>query len=285
MRSACCNQIDTLNGVGLGLRGPHINHILHNQPSVNWFELLADNHMVAGGWARQQAIEIANRYPVTMHCVGMSIGSTDRLNIDYLNRIKFLANDIKPKLISDHLCWTSWQGLQSHDLLPLPFTEEALQHVVDRIGKIQDTLGCQIAIENISSYVAFQHSVIEEVDFINAVAQQADCYILLDINNIYVNHYNNQVDPYQYLDKIDTSRVAELHLAGFEDKGDYLLDTHNCKVHSNVWNLYEHFIRNSGGIPTLIEWDHAIPDFETVNAEAIKAEQFHAKLTHASPLV
>ena len=272
MRSFYSELANNTLGVGVGLRTPHVAQILRDNPVLDWFELLADNHMVAGGWARRQAIEIAQRYPVTMHCVGMSIGSVDPLNYEYLNRVKALAAELKPKLISDHLCWTSYCSHYSHDLLPLPFTEEALRHVVERIQKIQDYLGCQIAIENVSSYMTFEHSSINEVEFVNAVARQADCSILFDINNLYVNHVNNRQDARNYLDAIDVSRVVELHLAGFERKENYLLDAHNNKVHSDVWNYYQYFLNYADDIPTLIEWDHNIPAFEVLYAEAIKAK-------------
>ena len=258
-------------GVGVGLRARHVVEILKNKPSLDWFELLADNHMVDGGWARQQAIEIAQHYPITMHCVGMSIAASDPVDFTYLQKVKELATTIKPKLISDHLCWTTLKSQQSHDLLPFPFTDESLQHVVSRIDRIQDFLGERIAIENISSYLTYQHSSIEESQFINEVAHKADCHILLDLNNIYVNHYNNQQETYPYIDAIDLQRVAEIHLAGFEDKGNYYLDAHNNKVHDAVWDLYEYAMRIRNDIPTLIEWDHDIPDFSVLRAEAEKA--------------
>ena len=237
------NVVGKSRGVGVGLRTPHVVQILREKPRLDWFELLADNHMVAGGWARRQAIEVANHYPITMHCVGMSIGSVDPINLDYLNKVKSLAKEIQPRLISDHLCWTSWQAQYAHDLLPLPYTEEALMHVVKRIQQIQDYLGTRIAVENVSSYMTFQHSTIEEVEFVNLVAQQADCFILFDINNLYVNHINNNQDLYVYLNAIDINRVVELHLAGFEDKQHYLLDAHNNRVDQKVWNLYKYFLQ------------------------------------------
>ena len=258
-------------GVGLGLRAPHVAQILKQRPELDWFELLADNHIVSGGWARQQAIEIAQLYPLTMHCVGMSIGSTDPINFDYLARVKSLATTIKPKMISDHLCWTSWHSQHSHDLLPLPYTEEALAHVVNRITQIQDFLKTHIAIENVSSYLTFKHSTIDEVEFVNAVAKQADCNILFDINNLYVNHVNNDQDMHAYINAIDISRVVELHMAGFDEKENYVLDAHNSKVHKNVWKLYEIFLQRKNDIPTLIEWDHEIPTFDVLYAETIKA--------------
>ena len=260
-------------GVGVGLRARHVQHILQLRPTLDWFELLADNHMVLGGWAKQQALAIAELYPVTMHCVGMSIAGNDPIDLTYLQRVKLLADEINPKLISDHLCWTSWQAKQSHDLLPFPFTQEALQHVVTRINKIQDHLGVRIAIENISSYLTFKHSTIDEAEFINAVAQETDCNILLDINNIYVNQVNNHIDAYEFLDIIDATRVVEIHLAGFETKENFLLDVHNNTVNDNVWALYEYFMNIRQDIPTLIEWDHDVPEFSVLLNEAEKAQR------------
>ncbi len=278
MRSFYASVASNTLGVGVGLRSPHVARILKDLPSLDWFELLADNHIVAGGWARQQAIEIAQHYPVTMHCVGMSIGSCDPINFDYLKKVKQLAVEVQTRLLSDHLCWTTWNSQNSHDLLPLPFTEEALAHVVDRIVRIQDYLGSRIAIENVSSYLTYKHSTIEEVEFVNSVAQQADCLILFDINNLYVNHVNNGQQTYRYLNNIDITRVAELHLAGFENKEQYVLDAHNDTVHDNVWALYEYFLRRKIDVPTLIEWDHNIPEFEVLYAEAMKACQIKQQL-------
>ena len=268
----------TLNGVGAGLRAPHVAEILNNKPKLDWFELLADNHIVDGGWLRKQAYLIAELYPVTFHCVGMSIGGTTPLNYDYLNKIKTLANEVKPKIISDHLCWTNYKSYYSHDLLPLPFTEEALNHIVSRIKLIQDFFNQQIAIENISSYVTYQHSTINEVEFINAVAEKADCMILLDLNNVYVNHRNHsnnfQNTKYinEYIGLIDVRRIAEVHLAGFEDKGNYYLDSHNNCVHEDVWDMYRCFLEKLPNVPTLIEWDHDIPEFSVLYREVQKAK-------------
>ena len=278
MRSLYSSVASETLGVGVGLRAPHVAQILQELPSMDWFELLADNHIAAGGWSRRQAIEIAQHYAVSMHCVGMSIGSCDPINFDYLKKIKQLANEVQAKLISEHLCWTTWSSQNSHDLLPLPFTEEALAHVVYRVNRIQEYLGRRIAIENVSSYLTFKHSTIDEVEFINAVAQRADCLILLDINNLYVNHVNNNQQAYLYLDQVDVTRIAELHLAGFENKEQYLLDAHNNKVHANVWVLYEYFLRRKMDVPTLIEWDHNIPAFEVLYGEAMKACQVRQQL-------
>lgn len=271
MRSLYSSIVGDSLGVGLGLRAPHVAHVLEQQPNVDWFELLADNHMVAGGWARRQANLIAERYPVTLHCLGMSIGSSGPIDYGYLAKVKAMANEVRPKIISDHLCWTSYQDQQSHDLLPLPMTEEAVTHCAERIKRIQDYLKQPIALENITSYMTFKHSTLTEVDFINAIANQADCHILLDLNNIYVNHKNNGLDAADYLNRIDSRRVVEIHLAGFQDLPSHLLDSHNNNVDDAVWRLYQVYLKKHYHIPTLIEWDHDIPEFDTLYNEAQKA--------------
>lgn len=266
------SMLNQLKGVGVGLRTPHVNEILTTSPDLAWFELLTDNHLAEGGWARRQAIEVAKQYPVTMHCVGMSIGSVDPINFEYLDKIKALASEIKPKLISDHLCWSSLHSHYSHDLLPLPYTEEALKYLCERIKIIQDYLGVQIAVENISAYLAYKHSTISEVEFINQLAELSDSFILLDINNVYVNQKNIQLNSSEYIEAVNIDRVAEIHLAGFEDKGDYYLDSHNKPVNQEVWELYADLIKENSTIPTLIEWDHDIPEFEVLCNEANKAK-------------
>ena len=274
----------SLKGIGVGLRAPHVNEILQQRPKLDWLELLADNHITKGGWLRRQAIEVAEQYPVTLHCVGMSIGSIDPINYAYLKKIKSLAGEVKPKLISDHLCWTSLHSYYSHDLLPLPYTDEALNHVAARILQIQDYLGERIAIENVSAYLSYQHSSIDEVEFINMLSEKADCLILLDINNLYVNEKNNSQNSDEYINKINIDRIAEIHLAGYEDMGSYYLDAHNHRVSEGVWSLFEKFLQRKSTVPTLIEWDHDIPEFEVLYQEAIKAKTMtqHWNLAHVA---
>lgn len=276
---------NTLKGIGIGLRASHVNEILKTKPNFDWLELLADNHIVDGGWLRKQALKAAELYPVTMHCVGMSIGSIDPVNQEYIVKIKELADEVKPQIISDHLCWSNYQSHFSHDLLPLPFTEEALVHVAKKVDSIQNLLNEQIAIENISYYASYKHSTIDEVEFLNAVAQRADCLILLDLNNLYVNHRNNFKSTHdaQYLERfiglIDAQRIAEVHLAGFEDKGNYYLDSHNNSVHDHVWDLYRDFVKKVPNVPALIEWDHDIPTLHILYAEAKKAKSIYESKT------
>jgi uncharacterized protein len=213
-------------GFGLGLRTQHFDAVLNTEPDIDWFEVLSENYMVAGGKPRYYLKEIGERYPLVMHGVSLSIGSTDPLNMDYLKALKQLANDVQPQWISDHICWTSIHGVNSHDLLPLPYTEETVKHVAQRIKTVQDFLGRRILMENVSSYLSYQDSSMDEWEFVNAVAEAADCLILLDINNIYVSARNHNFNPLDYLNKINPKRVQQFHLAGHSDYGDYVIDTH-----------------------------------------------------------
>lgn len=248
-------------GFGLGLRTEHFDHVLTTQPEVDWFEVLSENFMVAGGKPRYYLKEIGERYPLVMHGVSMSIGSTDPLNMDYLKALKQLANDVQPQWISDHICWTSVHGVNSHDLLPLPYTEETIKHVAERISRVQDVLGRRILMENVSSYLSYQDSTMDEWEFVNAVADASDCLILLDINNIYVSARNHHFNPLDYLAKINPNRVQQFHLAGHSDYGDYVIDTHDNDVPNSVWELYREALLRFGGVSTMIERDANIPEF------------------------
>lgn len=266
------NERKPIANVGMGLRAVHTNQILQETPKINWLELLADNHMVKGGLAREQALQISSHYPVTLHCVGMSIGSMDPVNLDYLKRLKDLMDDVQPAWVSDHLCWSSLNSTQSHDLLPLPYTEEVLKNTVAKINQIQEYLNTQILIENVSSYLTFKHSEMDEWEFLRAVAEQADCFILLDLNNIYVSHYNHHFSINDYLEYIPFERVREIHLAGYEDRGHYLLDAHNNHVSDHVWDIYRTVTQRHSAIPTLVEWDNDIPELNALMAEVDKAQ-------------
>jgi len=202
-----------------------------------------------------------------MHGVSLSIGSTDPLNMDYLKALKQLVNDVQPQWISDHICWTSIHGVNSHDLLPLPYTEETVKHVAQRIKTVQDFLGRRILMENVSSYLSYQDSSMDEWEFVNAVAEAADCLILLDINNIYVSARNHNFNPLDYLNKINPKRVQQFHLAGHSDYGDYVIDTHDHDVPSSVWDLYCAALKRFGGISTMIERDANIPEFSALETE------------------
>lgn len=262
----------SISGVGVGLRSPHVNEILTDLPSVPWFELLADNHLVEGGLIPLQLEKICQHYPVTFHSVGLSLGSVDPLNLDYLGKLKQLMQQHEITWLSEHCCFTSFDGFHSHDLLPIPYSEESLSHMVKRITQVQDFLGEQILIENVSSYMKFAESTLDEVEFISEVAEQADCLLLIDVNNIYVNHINQGVNTEKYLERLPYEKIKEIHLAGFDDRGDYILDAHNNPVAEPVWQLYEKLIQHVPDVPTLIEWDNDIPSLQRLIQEAQKAE-------------
>ena len=259
-------------GFGLGLRVPHFQTILDNKPAVDWFEVLSDNFMVAGGKPKHYLHKIREHYPMMMHGVSLSIGSTDPLDLDYLKKLKILANDIQPEWISDHLCFTRHGGINSHDLLPLPYSKEALNHVVSRVKQVQDFLGRRILLENVSSYLTYTNSEIPEWEFLTEIADQADCHILLDINNIYVSARNHGFSADEYLAGIKPARVRQFHLAGHTDCGDYLIDTHDHAVADPVWKLYVQALERFGPISTMIERDDNIPAFDELFDELMTAK-------------
>ncbi|MBB1438431.1 DUF692 domain-containing protein [Shewanella sp. SG41-4] len=265
-------------GFGLGLRTDHFEYILQHQPDIDWFEVLSENYLVAGGKPRYYLEAIAEQYPVVMHGVSMSIGSTDPLDMDYLKALKKLSNDIQPKWISDHICWTSIHGVNSHDLLPLPYTEETVNHVAQRVRQVQDVLGRRILLENVSSYLSYQDSTMDEWDFLSQVAEAADCLVLLDINNIYVSARNHHFNPLDYLKKIDPRRVQQFHLAGHSDFGDYVIDTHDHDIPPSVWTLYQAALERFGAVSTMIERDANIPEFPALYNELLEAKHI-AQLT------
>lgn len=258
-------------GFGLGLRIPHYETILESQPAVDWFEVLSENYMVPGGKPRHYLDRIRAHYPIVMHGVSLSIGSSDPLNLDYLRQLKTLADQIEPRWISDHLCWTGVDNTNLHDLMPLPYTEEALQHVVERVSAVQEILGRRLLLENVSSYVTYKNSEMSEWDFLREVAQRADSLLLLDINNIYVSSYNHGFDPLEYIDAIPVNRVQQFHLAGHRNQGGYIIDTHDEPVIDRVWELYAHAVRRFGPVSTMIERDDNIPPLETLLVELERA--------------
>ncbi len=240
-------------------------------PAVDWFEAISENFMDSGGRPLHVLEQVRARYPVALHGVSLSIGSVDPLNQQYLTRLKALADRIGPAIVSDHLCWTGVEQENLHDLLPLPFTEEALSHIASRVQQVQEFLGRRILLENVSTYVTYQHSTMPEWEFLTQVAQRSGCGILLDLNNIYVNAYNHQFDPYEFLRNIPGELVGQFHLAGHTDMGSYLFDTHSRPVIDEVWALYREALTRWGPVTTLIEWDEDIPPFSYLAEEAAKA--------------
>jgi hypothetical protein len=246
-------------GYGLGLRKDHFETILAERPKVDWFEIISENYMIDGGKPLDYLSRIREHYPMVMHGVSMSIGSTEPLNLDYLKQLKNLIKRIEPEWFSDHLCWTGVNGLNLHDLMPLPYTEEAIQHVADRVSQVQDFIGRQMLLENVSSYVSYSDSSMSEWEFFREVAKRADCHILLDINNIYVSAHNHNFDPYTYLTAMPSDRVYQFHLAGHIHENNLIIDTHDQPIAHPVFDLYAVAVEHFGRVSTMIERDDNIP--------------------------
>jgi uncharacterized protein (UPF0276 family) len=258
-------------GVGVGLRTVHFSHILSRRPPVDWFEVLSENFMDTAGRPLYVLDQIVERYPVALHGVSLSIGSTDPLDRDYLRKLKDLAARTRAHWVSDHLCWTGVLGRNVHDLLPMPYTEEALRHTVARARVVSDILERPLVLENPSSYVEFAASSMPEWEFLARLATEADCGLLLDVNNVYVSAFNHGFDPRLYVDALPADRIVQYHLAGHTHKGTHIIDTHSDHAVPEVWDLYARSVRRTGNVSSLYEWDEDIPDFETVHAEARKA--------------
>lgn len=271
MNSTSSRQRFPFLGYGLGLRKEHYQTILSELPKVDWFEVLSENYMVPGGKPLYHLDRIREHYPVVMHGVSLSIGASGELDKEYLRQLKILADRIEPHWISDHLCWTGFSGVNMHDLLPLPYTEEALKHVVSRIAQVQDFLGRRILIENVSSYLTYADSAMSEWEFIRAVAEGADCQLLLDVNNVYVSARNHDFNAHDFLNGIPVERVQQFHLAGHSLNGNIIIDTHDAPVIDPVWELYEYAVRRFGDVSTMIERDDNIPALEEVMVELDKA--------------
>jgi uncharacterized protein len=270
-------------GFGLGLRVDHYEAILAGCEGIDWFEVLSENYLVPGGKPLHYLMRIRERYPLVMHGVSLSIGSSAPLDREYLRQLKGLAERVQPQWISDHLCWTGVAGRNTHDLLPLPYTEEAIAHVAERVRTVQDFLGRRILLENVSSYVAFRDSPLSEWEFLSEIAARADCLILLDVNNIYVSSVNHEFDPLEYLAAIPRERVQQIHLAGHENHGDYLIDTHDHPVPDPVWQLYAHAVRRFGRVSTMIERDDHIPPLAELTAELAQARALCEAVDVAAP--
>jgi uncharacterized protein (UPF0276 family) len=260
-------------GYGVGLRREHYRYVTEHRPAVDWFEIITENFMVAGGRPLAVLEQVRSDYPIVMHGVSLSIGSADPLNRGYLDALSEMARRFKPAWISDHLCWTGIGGRNLHDLLPLPYTDEVVHHVAARIREVQDFLGQPILIENVSSYMTFRASTMQEWEFVSAVAEEADCGILLDINNIYVSAFNHGFDPVLYVNSVPPERVVQFHMAGHSHHRTYLLDTHDRPICAEVWRLYELAVRRFGATSTLIEWDDNIPGFGVLADAATQARR------------
>lgn len=263
-------------GVGIGLRTTHYARVLAERPPIDWFEVITENFLATGGRPLRVLEEVAAHYPVVFHGVSLSIGTTDPLDRDYLAQVKDLAARIGPRWISDHVCWTGVAGRNVHDLLPLPYTEECLRHVVGRVKQVQEILERPIALENPSSYVEFRASQMSEAEFMARMAEDADCALLLDVNNVYVSSRNHGFDPVAYVDALPAERVVQFHVAGHTDKGTHLLDTHSGTARLEVWDLLRHALERTGPRSVLYEWDEDIPELDVVHAEALRAREMLA---------
>ena len=261
-------------GVGLGLRTVHYGTILRDEPDVGWFEVISENYMQTQGRPLSILEQFAERYPMVMHGVSMSIGSVDPVDMDYLRELKALRDRIGALWVSDHLCWTGVHGKNTHDLLPMPYTEESLKHVVAKVKQVQDVLEAPLLLENPSSYVEFTGSTFTEYDFLAELAADADCGLLLDVNNIFVASYNHGYDPKSYLDALPLDRVVQFHVAGHTNCGTHIIDTHIGPVIDDVWNLFGDAYARCGGASVMLEWDAEIPSFEETWAEAKRAYEF-----------
>jgi uncharacterized protein (UPF0276 family) len=261
----------TVSGFGLGLRREHYAAILADRPAVDWFEILTENYLVPGGAPLRNLEQIRARFPLVMHGVSLSIGSTAALNRRYLQALKALADRIEPAWISDHLCWTGVSGTNLHDLMPLPYTEAVVRHIVSRLSRVQEFLRRRILLENVSSYLTYRESEMTEWEFLSEIARRADCDLLLDVNNVYVSSINHGFDPLRYLSDVPAQRVKQIHLAGHRKWGGYLIDTHDAPVAEPVWRLYQFAVSRFGPVPTLIERDDDIPALGVLIEELARA--------------
>lgn len=265
-------------GIGIGLRIPHYDDIFRLQPNIDWFEIISENFMVEGGKPLENLEKILERYPVVQHGVSLAIGSPAPLDFNYLKQLKTLTRKTKTPWVSDHLCWGHLPGAHFHDLLPLPYTKEVIDYVSERARIVQDYLELPFALENLSSYVAYSQDEMPEWEFYSQIVEKADISMMLDVNNIYVSSRNHGFDPKTYYQNIPMDRVIQIHLAGHNDLGDYILDTHDRPVRSEVWQLYGEIYPLTGGVSTLLEWDEHLVSFEETWAEALKAKEFQQNL-------
>ncbi len=265
-------------GFGLGLRSQHYSEILGGDPPVDWFEAISENYMVPGGQPLAMLERIRARYPIVLHGVSMSIASTAPLNVDYLEGLKSLADRFEPEFISDHLCWTGVHGVNLHDLLPIPYTREALEHVVSRIDQVQDILGRPLAIENVSSYVQYAHSEMTEWEFLAEMTKRTGCWLVLDVNNVFVSAFNHDFDARTFIDAIPRDCVVQFHLAGHEHNTTHIIDTHDALVPDEVWDLYRRAVKRFGAVSTIIERDDDIPPLADMIAELDLARRYATEI-------
>lgn len=258
-------------GFGVGLRSAHYAHVVEQFPDVDWFEIISENFLDCGGYPRHVLTTVAGRYPVVMHGVSLSIGSTDPLDRDYLRKLRELAQDIGAVWVSDHLCWTGVLGVNTHELLPVPLTDESLKHVVSRISTVQDVLERPLVLENPSTYVQFTSSTMAEWEFLARMARESGCGLLLDVNNVYVSSVNHEFDPFDYIRSLPAERIVQIHLAGHDDKETHIIDTHDRPVADPVWELYRFAVARTQGVSTLLEWDDHVPPFPILLAELERA--------------
>jgi uncharacterized protein len=269
-------------GVGIGLRIPHYRHILEKKPVVDWFEIISENYMIDGGRPLTVLDQILEQYRVVQHGVSLYFGSADPLSAEHLKRLKSLARRTRTPWLSDHLCWGSVDGRYTHDLLPMPYTFEAAKITAAKIRQVQDFVEVPVVVENVSSYAEYHVSEMTEWEFLNEVVEEADCGILLDVNNIYVSSQNHDFDPFTYVDAVPANRVAQIHIAGHSKYEKYVLDTHDHPVIDPVWALYARAVERCGPTATLLEWDDKIPTFDEVHAEALKANRYLNEVALAS---
>lgn len=274
-------------GFGLGLRATHYPYIFEHLPAIDWFEIISENFMDTDGKPKRNLARIREHYPIVMHGVGLSIGTVDPLNSEYLQKLKALIDWAQPQWISDHLCWTGIAHKTTHDLLPVPYTEDALTHIIERIKAVQDYLGRPIALENPSTYLEFNSSSMPEAEFIARMADESDCLLLLDVNNVYVTCYNHRLDVKTYLDTLPLKRVIQIHLSGHSNKGTHIIDTHDDHVVDEVWEMYKYVVHRAGRTPnSMIEWDDDIPEFPQLVAELEKARTAAAHAAqHSLPML
>ena len=264
------------------MRIPHYGHIFETLPEIDFFEIISENFMIDGGRPLRNLDRALERYPIVQHGVSLGIGASTPLDFDYLRKLKALTRRTGTPWLTDHLCWTRADGHDLHDLLPMPYTDEAVKHIAERVRIVQDFLELRLGLENTSSYLTYTASTMTEWAFLSAIVEEADCGMLLDVNNVYVSSYNHGFDPKTFLDGIPLDRVMQFHLAGHTNKGKYILDTHSDYVIDEVWALYRYVVAKTGPITTLVEWDDDIPAFDVVHDEAKKAAAIRAEIEHAA---